>query len=235
MADDDASDFWIFGYGSLMWRPDFAFVERAKATITGYHRAFCIASTMHRGTPERPGLVLGLDRGRACTGVAYRISPTAGAAVMAYLRARELIYGVYRETRLVADLADGASQGQARVVAYTVERAHPSYTGVLSLGQQARIIRGAGGQSGANLDYLINTVRHLQALGIRERALERLLGVAAGHVAHSPGDGLSRPFAAGLRSVAQRRQSPVVRVPQGDQRRFGYRVRLDGAAHIGTP
>jgi cation transport protein ChaC len=219
-------DLWVFGYGSLMWRPDFPFLERARATAAGYHRAFCIASTFHRGTRERPGLVLGLDRGKACDGVAYRIAAGEAEQVIAYLRRRELIYGVYRETRVLLQLQSGASVREVAALAYTVERQHPSYNGGLTLAEQARVIRGARGKSGANLDYLINTVRHLGALGIRERGLERLMAIAAGHVASGPADVMQRPYVLGLRPVAARQPAPDLRIPHGDQRRFGHRVRL---------
>jgi glutathione-specific gamma-glutamylcyclotransferase len=222
------ADLWIFAYGSLMWRPDFQFAERARATVVGYHRAFCVASTMHRGTRARPGLVLGLDRGKSCEGVAYRVGAGDVAAVVAYLRQRELIYGVYREAHVPAVLAEGASTRATPVLAYTVERFHPSYTGGLALSEQARVIRAARGRSGANLDYLINTVRHLQALGIRERGLERLMSVAAAHTASATSTELHRPCVAALRATWAQRPSPDVRVPQGDQRRFGHRVRLAG-------
>jgi cation transport protein ChaC len=221
-------DLWVFGYGSLMWRPDFPFAERARATIAGYHRAFCVASTVHRGSRDRPGLVLGLDRGRACDGVAYRVRAEDVTAVVAYLRQRELIYGVYREAQVAAILADGASVRETPVLAYTVERCHPSYTGPLPLPEQAQIIRAARGQSGANLDYLINTVRHLQALGIRERELERLMALAATYTAASRGEAQHRPSVAALRGAMARLPSPAVRVPKGDQRRFGHRVRIIG-------
>ena len=90
-------DLWVFGYGSLMWRPDFAFAERHRARLDGYHRCFCITSTHHRGSHARPGLVLGLDRGGTCEGVVYRVAAGQAAHVRAYLRRRELINGVYRE------------------------------------------------------------------------------------------------------------------------------------------
>jgi glutathione-specific gamma-glutamylcyclotransferase len=226
MSAASNGDLWVFGYGSLMWRPDFPFVERIQATIAGHHRAFCIASTMHRGTQARPGLVLGLDRGRSCVGVAYRVAAAEAGGVLAYLRARELIYGVYRETRVPAQLGGGASVPVANVLAYTVERQHPSYTGPMPLSEQARVIRGARGQSGANLDYLINTVRHLQSAGIRERHLERLMGLAAGHVAKASPDVPHRAGAAAILAACRGQSGPDLRVPFGDQRRFGYRVRL---------
>ncbi|MDX2156525.1 MAG: gamma-glutamylcyclotransferase [Hyphomicrobiaceae bacterium] len=228
MRTGHAGDLWVFGYGSLMWRPDFPFLERARATIAGYHRAFCVASTMHRGTKARPGLVLGLDQGRSCTGVAYRVAASDAEAVVAYLRRRELIYGVYRESHVPALLEAGASTAETLALAYTVERLHPSYQGVLSLADQARIIRGARGQSGANLDYLINTVRHLQELGIRERRLERLMAIAAAHAANVADDTQHRPSVAALRKTWAHYPAPDVRIPIGDQRRFGHRQRLTG-------
>ena len=132
-------DIWIFGYGSLMWRPDFAYEVRARAVVDGYHRAFCIRSTHHRGTDQRPGLVLGLDRGRSCTGIAYRVSHANAPAILAYLRQRELIYGVYRESVVTARLSievgtvpgAGTVHPTVQALAFTVEREHPSYVGVL--------------------------------------------------------------------------------------------------------
>src|SRR5215470_16603979 len=97
-------DLWVFAYGSLMWRPAFAFAEARRARLTGYHRAFCIYSVHHRGTPERLGLVLGLDRGGVCEGVAYRVPATDAVAVRAYLRAREQVSGVYREAFLPVEV-----------------------------------------------------------------------------------------------------------------------------------
>lgn len=234
-----SQDIWVFGYGSLMWRPGFDHVERAPAVVIGYHRAFCIASTLHRGTAARPGLVLGLDRGGACAGIAYRVADADAASVLAYLRERELVYGVYRETWITAELAsdahahprsfDGASDAHAhpRVVtalAYTVERNHPSYVGRLPLAAQAAIVRGARGRSGANLDYLINTVRHLQELGIRERGMERLMGLAAGFAANEVVAHEHRPSVRGLCATWSRRSVALPRVPRGDQRRFGHRI-----------
>jgi cation transport protein ChaC len=151
------------------------------------------------------------------------------ADVVAYLRARELIYGVYREAMLPVRLGAGASTPATLALAYTVERAHPSYNGGLGLARQARIIRAARGQSGANLDYLINTVRHLEALGIRERRLERLMALAAGHVANEPlplSTNGARPGAAGLRRASLATTRAELTVPPGDQRRFGHRQRL---------
>jgi cation transport protein ChaC len=211
-----------------MWRPDFPYAERAEASVSGYHRAFCIASTVHRGTRQRPGLVLGLDRGGACCGMAYRVAAAEAPGVLTYLRKRELVYGVYRETHVPATLAPGASVSSVHVLAYTVERCHPSYTGRLTLSIQAEIIRGARGQSGANLDYLINTVRHLSDLGIRERHLERLMAIAGGFAANTGRDVPQRPSVAGLRSTWARRPARNLPLPLGDQRRFGHRITMIG-------
>lgn len=235
-------DLWVFGYGSLMWRPGFRHAERSPAVVTGYHRAFCIASTLHRGTRARPGLVLGLDRGGACSGIAYRVAADDTASVLAYLRERELVYGVYRETWVMAELTEGTDEPNQhtpivngasdddphpRIVtalAYTVERCHPSYVGRMPLRAQATIVRGARGRSGANLDYLINTVRHLQELGIRERSMERLMGLSAGYAANGDPGAEHRPSVRGLCATWARRCIPLPRVPFGDQRRFGHRI-----------
>lgn len=172
----EKSDLWVFGYGSLMWRPDFPHAARREATLFGAHRSLCIYSHVHRGTPERPGLVLGLDRGGACRGVAFRIAGSDAAGVTAYLREREQTTAVYREVARPVRFADG---GAATALCYVVERGHPQYAGVLALEEQHRLVRQGRGQSGPNVDYVLNTVRHLDELGIadaRLKALARLLG-----------------------------------------------------------
>jgi glutathione-specific gamma-glutamylcyclotransferase len=226
----DGADLWIFGYGSLMWRPGFEYVERAPARLTGYHRCFCITSTHHRGNAERPGLVLGLDRGGVCEGVAYRIATDQAADVRGYLRARELVNGVYREAFAPLRLLDGSNR-DVRAVSYIVERAHPSYAGSPPLSRQAFMIRGARGLSGDNLDYLVNTVRHLQASGIRERALERLAALCGPHVSQmialTQSKQLTSPCAAAIRKTVMRQPLAVRRLPKGERRRFMYRMRLE--------
>lgn len=224
-----AGDLWVFGYGSLMWRPGFDVVERASARLDGYHRCFCIISTHHRGSPDRPGLVLGLDRGGSCLGVAYRVAATEAPAVHAYLRKRELVNGVYRESRLPVTLG-GAEPRHVSALAYIMERAHPSYAGVQPLARQAEMIRGARGLSGDNLDYLVNTVTHLREVGIRERELERLVALAGAHIPHlaalKPDGSLESPCAAGLRRVTSRQPIAFRKLRPGDRRRFMYRMRL---------
>lgn len=229
-------DLWVFGYGSLMWRPDFPYVERRQALMTGYHRCFCIVSTHHRGSPQRPGLVLGLDRGGACQGVAYRVDPAAAPRVLAYLRKRELVNGVYRELLAPVTLLDATAEDPTavRAITYIVERCHPSYAGAATLNQQARMIRGARGLSGNNLDYLVNTVRHLQEIGIRERELERLVALAGPYVAQmitltGARERLVSPSAAAIEREVRRRPLAVQRLKKGERQRFLYRMRLGGA------
>ena len=224
-------DLWVFGYGSLMWRPDFPFAERARARLDGYHRAFCISSTHHRGSAMRPGLVLGLDRGGACEGVAYRVAADQAATVLAYLRKRELISGVYREARVPLVLRGALHDAVLRTVpalAYIVERCHPSYVRPQSLSETAHLIRGARGVSGDNLDYLLNTVRHLGQLGIREPALERLVATAAPHAGRLMGDGLTSISSAPIRRATAHLRNDAQRMRRGDRMRFLYRIRLNG-------
>ena len=164
-------DFWVFGYGSLIWRPGFAHVETRRATLRGYRRALCVYSFVHRGTPERPGLVLGLDRGGSCVGIAFRVPGELRDEVIAYLRERELVTNVYLERSVNVSL-DGGERVSA--VTYVADRSHEQYAGALDEEQAAAVVRGAAGQSGVNEDYVFNTVRHLRALGIRDRWLERV-------------------------------------------------------------
>jgi cation transport protein ChaC len=174
-----AEDLWVFAYGSLMWRPDFPFVERLEARLVGAHRALCVYSFVHRGTPERPGLVLGLDRGGACRGIAYRVTAAARAGTVAYLRAREQVTSVYRECMRPIRLK---REDEARVPAlcYMVDRGHAQYAGRLSLEQQLHHVRQGHGQSGANRDYVIATVAALEQLGYRETELHLLAARLAG-------------------------------------------------------
>jgi len=137
---------WVFGYGSLMWRPDFAFVEHVVTRVHGYHRQFCVWSHRYRGSPRRPGLVLGLDRGGSCRGIAYRIAPDKAAEVLAYLDEREMITGVYRPSRLAMSVINGETTGR-RITAqsYVVDRAHPQYAGALAAEELAAlVIQGVG-------------------------------------------------------------------------------------------
>jgi len=184
-------DLWVFGYGSLMWRPGFDFIERAPARLVGAHRALCVYSFVHRGTPEKPGLVLGLDRGGNCRGIAFRVAASARAATIEYLRAREQVTKVYRET-IRAVWLDDEPRRRVSALCYMVDRRHPQYAGRLTLAQQLHFIRQGHGGSGPNRDYVLHTVQALEALGYREGELhllaERLKGT---HESHAQASGLS--------------------------------------------
>ena len=162
----------MFGYGSLMWRPEFDYVERQAATLHGRHRAFCIYSVHHRGTPERKGLVLGLAAGGSVRGVAYRIAEADWPRTYAYLLEREQPTETYIEARAPVRLADGRRQ---RALVFFSDRAHPQWAGMLGPEAQAQLIAGARGLSGANIDYLRDLVDHLREAGARDRGMERLL------------------------------------------------------------
>jgi cation transport protein ChaC len=154
-----------------MWRPDFPFLERVEARLVGAHRALCVYSFVHRGTPEHPGLVLGLDHGGACRGIAYRVAAAERGPTVDYLRAREQVTSVYRESIRPIWL-DSARRVPA--LCYTVDRGHAQYAGRLTLDQQLHHVRQGHGRSGANRDYVVETVRSLEQLGCRETELHRL-------------------------------------------------------------
>jgi cation transport protein ChaC len=169
-----SDELWVFGYGSLMWRPGFPFEARTPATLPGRRRAFCIYSVHHRGTYQRPGLVLGLAPGGSTRGMAYRIAPGDWAQVHAYLMEREQPTETYIEARRVVRLADGR---RVKCLVFLSDTRHPQWAGALSLERQAELIAGATGLSGRNVDYLKDLVEHLQAEGIRDRSMEALLGL----------------------------------------------------------
>ncbi len=164
-----SDDLWVFGYGSLMWRPGFEHVERQRAILHGFHRALCILSYNHRGTREKPGLVLGLDRGGACHGIAYRVAAENVAATRAYLTEREQISMVYRERFHPLRLQDGR---RVTAIAYTVDRDHVQYSGALSREQQLFHVRQGVGKSGANPDYVLSTHAHLVEMGVHDALLD---------------------------------------------------------------
>ena len=172
-ADIVQGDLWVFGYGSLMWRPGFDFIERVPARLIGEHRALCVYSFVHRGTPEKPGLVLGLDRGGACRGIAFRVAEKHRAATVAYLREREQVTSVYREVMRSVWLENEARQ-RVSALTYVVDRGHVQYAGRLSLAEQLRHVRQGHGQSGINRDYVLATVKAIEAEGFRDAPLHQL-------------------------------------------------------------
>ena len=166
-------DLWVFGYGSLMWRPGFDFVERVPARLIGEHRALCVYSFDHRGTPEKPGLVLGLDRGGACRGIAFRVAAGLRNATVDYLRSREQTTHVYREVMRSVWLENEARQ-RVSALAYVVDRGHVQYAGRLSLAEQLRLVQQGHGRSGNNRDYVLSTVKSIEAQGFRDAQLHQL-------------------------------------------------------------
>jgi cation transport protein ChaC len=177
-------DLWVFGYGSLIWNPGFEFLEQKPARLIGEHRSLCIYSMVHRGTPEKPGLVLGLDRGGACQGVAFRVAQDKRRATVQYLREREQATNVYREV-MRSVWIEGDARRRVSALAYVADRSHDQYAGRLSLDEQVRLVRQGHGNYGPNDEYVIATVAALEAQGIRDTPLHhlaaRLHGEAALH------------------------------------------------------
>jgi cation transport protein ChaC len=164
--------FWVFAYGSLMWNPGFATPETRAARLHGWHRAFCIYSEHYRGTPRKPGLILGLLPGGACRGLAHRLPRAGYDAVRRYLWTREIGNdGVYKEESRPIHLHDGRT---VKALVYLADRRHRQFAGKLSASKAAALVRAGRGTTGTNMDYLRNTVAHLRDLGLRDRALEEL-------------------------------------------------------------
>jgi len=166
-------DLWVFGYGSLMWRPGFDFIEQVPARLIGEHRALCVYSFDHRGTPEKPGLVLGLDRGGACRGVAFRVAARLRHHTVDYLRSREQTTSVYHEVMRSVWLENEARQ-RVSALAYVVDRGHVQYAGRLSLTEQLRYVQQGFGRSGNNRDYVLSTVKAIEKQGFRDSQLHQL-------------------------------------------------------------
>ncbi|MGX9966238.1 gamma-glutamylcyclotransferase [Roseomonas sp. F4] len=168
---------WVFGYGSLIWRPGFDHAGSHPALLPGFHRRFCLWSHHYRGTPEAPGLVLGLDRGGACRGVAFRVPGAAAAEVLRYLDERELPDGaevVYHRRVLPVRLLDQPGRPVVPAVTYVANRDCRLYVRGLPEAAAARAIGQGIGRMGANRDYLLNTLHHLAAMGVRDRGLARI-------------------------------------------------------------
>jgi cation transport protein ChaC len=153
-----------------MWRPGFEYLERVPARLIGLHRALCVYSFVHRGTPQQPGLVLGLDRGGMCRGIAFRVAAAAREATIAYLRAREQVTSVYLETMRRIELEE-AVRRQVRALCFIVDRSHVQYAGRLTPAECVEHVRRGHGSSGPNREYVIDAVRALEALGYRETDL----------------------------------------------------------------
>ncbi|HEV3242138.1 MAG TPA: gamma-glutamylcyclotransferase [Methyloceanibacter sp.] len=167
------AELWVFGYGSLMWRPGFPFTEAQSALLKGAHRALCVYSVVHRGTHAEPGLVLGLDRGGACKGMAFRVTAGAEDETVAYLRDREQVTDVYVEAVRPIRLLDGSGR-VLKAMTYLVDRNHRQYAGDLPLEAQIRIVRAGKGQAGGNVEYVLRTLRHLEEAGVHDPLLSDL-------------------------------------------------------------
>ncbi len=172
--NDSFKDLWVFGYGSLMWRPGFEYFERREGLIHGYHRALCMTSVRHRGTAENPGLVMGLAPGGSCRGVAYRVAGAEAAAIRAYLHEREMPTYSYREKTVRVRTAAGIFGA----LTYVADPYDPNYGGHLSDEEKLSRVRTAEGVSGTNLDYLLNIVAHLDEMGLDHRWLRTMLSRA---------------------------------------------------------
>jgi glutathione-specific gamma-glutamylcyclotransferase len=162
---------WVFGYGSLMWRPGFSYARRSKALLRGWRRSLCVYSHVYRGSPERPGLVLGLDRGGACPGVAFEVDAALRETTIRYLRERELATAVYLERVTPVTLESG---DRVLALTYVADRLHDQYAGRLDREAMLEYVRAGKGKSGDNVEYILETNDHLLALGVRDRDLEWL-------------------------------------------------------------
>lgn len=178
LAEPGQGDLWVFGYGSLMWRPGFVFAERHVASLRGFHRSLCVYSHVHRGTPDRPGLVMGLDRGGSCKGLAYRVHAADAAATMAYLREREQVTSVYVEKIVPVRLANGQRK---LALTYTIDKQHSQYAGRLDREALLAVVRQGHGVSGANPDYVLRTHAQLHELGVDDPGLAWLARQLTAH------------------------------------------------------
>lgn len=166
-----SGDFWVFGYGSLMWHPGFPYEARHTARVYGYHRRFCVWSVHYRGSPESPGLVLGLDRGGSCRGIAYQVPARDAAETQAYLREREMISQVYRPLLVPLRLPD---QQTVQALTFVSRAGHPQFAPPQPLERVTDIIAGASGKGGCNRSYVLNTAAELAKMGIRGGEIQQV-------------------------------------------------------------
>ncbi len=168
--------FWVFGYGSLLWRPGFEYSSRKRARLNGFRRAFCMYSITYRGTPDNPGLVLALNPQKSayCDGVAFQVPADTASQTLAYLRERELVTSAYVENIQPVTLECGTN---VDAVCYVIDRTHSQYTGNICLETQADIIANSSGNTGPNWEYLFNTADHLTEIGIADPELDQLVGM----------------------------------------------------------
>jgi len=161
---------WLFGYGSLMWKPAFSYVERRKVTLHGWHRQFCMWMRLGRGTPEQPGLMLALDRGGTTHGVAFRLAQSEERAELLLVWRREMFRGAYH-SRWVTLATD---EGPVHAITLVVNREHDQYAAGIDEDEVVEHIATAHGPLGSSSEYLFETLAHLEELGLRDRRLERV-------------------------------------------------------------
>ena len=162
---------WVFGYGSLMWNPGFAYEESRPARIFGFHRRLCLWSKRYRGTPEKPGLALGLTAGGSCNGVAFRLKDENRNPELDYLYEREMINYAYQPVVKSIYLEDNRV---VTALTFASRTEHPQFAPGMSLEQTIKIIKYASGSGGRNIEYIINTVAHLDSMGIRDTFLHQI-------------------------------------------------------------
>ena len=174
--------YWVFGYGSLIWRPGFEYIKSSNALLLGAHRCLCVYSHHHRGTKQTPGLVFGLRHGGSCLGKAFQIAPKNWQATLEYLRKREQVTDVYKEAMRLIKLGNGQ---KTYALTYLADETHVQYAGELAIEKQISLVKNASGIGGANIDYVVNTAKHLREMNIKDLKLERL-------VSYLENDGLSQ-------------------------------------------
>ena len=168
-------DLWVFGYGSLMWSPEFPYAERKTGLVHGYHRALCILSSRYRGTPDKPGLVMGLCRGGSCWGMAFRVQAGHAKEVLDTLWKREMLNNVYMP-RLVPVAVSGKQRVHA--LAFVADTKHRQFVDELDVAGRARLVAQGSGQRGRCVDYIRNTLDHMRELGVHDPHLARILATA---------------------------------------------------------
>ena len=190
VADDaDTSDIWVFGYGSLIFNPVMDYVERARGRIYGHHRRFCLWTRLGRGSPDCPGLVLALDRGGSCTGIAYRLNPDVAIAELDLLWRREMVTLAYRASWLTFH-PDGHNDGAGkRAISFVSRPERENFAGPMTLDQEADVIASASGFIGPCRDYLFDTVKALEADGISDPHLKKLQRAVERRLASEEGVG----------------------------------------------
>lgn len=168
-------DLWVFGYGSLMWAPEFQYAQRSIGLVHGYHRALCILSSRYRGTPDKPGLVMGLCRGGSCWGMAFRVPSTRAKLVLDYLWKREMLNNVYKPSFVPVELK---SSKRVRALTFIADTGHRQYAGELDVDGRAKLVAQGVGKRGRCVDYIRNTLEHMKGLGMHDPHLSRVLDAA---------------------------------------------------------